>query len=96
MSDVGGGRHLKMRASRDGRTVDMIFFSMTRAKSGLNVGDRADVAFYPQINDYRGPGRWQLHLVDLRPSYTASQVSEQALYRKFAGGRPSPLRGPGR
>ena len=54
MSDVGGGRHLKMRASRDGRTVDMIFFSMTRAKSGLNVGDRADVAFYPQINDYRG------------------------------------------
>ncbi len=38
MSDVGGGRHLKMRASRDGRTVDMIFFSVTRAKSGLTVG----------------------------------------------------------
>ena len=86
MSDVGGGRHLKMRASRDGRTVDMIFFSMTRAKSGLNVGDRADVAFYPQINDYRGSRTVQLHLVDLRPSYTAQQVSEQALYRKFARG----------
>ena len=28
----------------------------------------------------------QLHLVDLRPSYTAQQVSEQALYRKFARG----------
>lgn len=95
MSDVGGGRHLKMRASRDGRTVDMIFFSMTRAKSGLNVGDRADVAFYPQINDYRGSRTVQLHLVDLRPSYTAQQVSEQALYRKFArGGGHLPLRGP--
>lgn len=67
MTDVGGGRHLKMRASRDGRTVDMIFFSVTRAKSGLAVGDKADVAFYPQINEYRGSRTVQLHLVDLRP-----------------------------
>ena len=30
LSDVGGGRHLKMRATRDGKTMDMIFFSVTR------------------------------------------------------------------
>ena len=76
MSDVGGGRHLKMRASRDGRTVDMIFFSVTRAQSGLAVGDRADVAFYPQINEYRGSRTVQLHLVDLRPSLTAREREE--------------------
>ena len=76
MSDVGGGRHLKMRASRDGRTVDMIFFSVTRAKSGLTVGDRADVAFYPQINEYRGSRSVQLHLVDLRPAYSAQQLND--------------------
>lgn len=86
MSDVGGGRHLKMRASRDGRTVDMIFFSVTRAKSGLTVGDRADVAFYPQINDYRGSRTVQLHLVDLRPAYSPQQISDQALYRKYRRG----------
>ncbi len=86
MSDVGGGRHLKMRASRDGRTVDMIFFSVTRAKSGLTVGDRADVAFYPQINEYRGSRTVQLHLVDLRPAYSPQQLSEQALYRKYRRG----------
>ena len=86
MSDVGGGRHLKMRASRDGRTVDMIFFSVTRAKSGLTVGDRADVAFYPQINEYRGSRSVQLHLVDLRPAYSAQQLNEQALYRKYSRG----------
>ncbi|MCI5690671.1 MAG: single-stranded-DNA-specific exonuclease RecJ [Clostridiales bacterium] len=86
MADVGGGRHLKMRASRDGRTVDMIFFSVTRAKSGLVVGDKADVAFYPQINEYRGSRTVQLHLVDLRPAYTAQERDEQALYRKYARG----------
>ena len=88
MSDVGGGRHLKMRASRDGRTVDMIFFSVTRAKSGLTVGDRADVACYPQINEYRGSRSVQLHLVDLRPAYSAQQLNEQALYRKYSRGEP--------
>lgn len=88
MSDVGGGRHLKMRASRDGRTVDMIFFSVTRAKSGLTVGDRADVAFSPQINEYRGSRTVQLHLVDIRPAYTAQELAEQALYQKYKRGEP--------
>ena len=85
MSDVGGGRHLKMRASRDGRTVDMIFFSVTRAKSGLTVGDRADVAFYPQINEYRGWRSVQLQVADLRSSLTRAQA-ERALYEKFRRG----------
>ena len=86
MSDVGGGRHLKMRASRDGRTVDMIFFSVTRGQSGLAVGDRADVAFYPQINEYRGSRTVQLHLVDLRPAWSAQCEAEKDLYRRFRAG----------
>ena len=91
LSDVGGGRHLKMRASRDGRTVDMIFFSVTRSQSGLAVGDRADVAFYPQINEYRGSRTVQLHLVDLRPAWPAQCRQERDLYRRFrAGGTLTP------
>ena len=86
MSDVGGGRHLKMWASRDGRTVDMIFFSVTRGQSGLMVGDRADVAFYPQINEYRGSRTVQLHLVDLRPAWSARCEAERDLYRRFRAG----------
>ena len=86
MSDVGGGRHLKMRASRDGRTVDMIFFSATRSQSGLAVGDEADVAFYPQINEYRGSRTVQLHLVDLRPSQSDRCEEDRELYRKFRSG----------
>ena len=86
MTDVGGGRHLKMRASRDGRTVDMIFFSVTGRQSGLMVGDRADVAFYPQINEYRGARTVQLHLVDLRPAWSEQRQAEEALYRRFRAG----------
>jgi single-stranded-DNA-specific exonuclease len=86
LSDVGGGRHLKLRASRDGRTVDMIFFSVTRAKAGLAVGDKADVAFYPQINEYRGTRSVQLHLVDLRPAYSSRQLADRALYQRFRQG----------
>ncbi len=54
MSDVGGGRHLKMRASRDGRTVDMIFFSVTRAKSGGSPWGPGRRGFLPP--DQRVPG----------------------------------------
>lgn len=86
LSDVGGGLHLKMRASRDGRTMDMIFFSVTRARTGLAVGDRVDVAFYPQINEYRGSRTVQLHLVDLRPSYSPQQLEERSLYERFCRG----------
>jgi len=86
LSDVGGGRHLKMRATRDGKTMDMIFFSVTREQSGLMVGDRADVAFYPQINEYRGSRSVQLHLVDLRPTVTVAQEQEGQLYERFCRG----------
>ena len=98
-SPVGGYHHLHVR--RGGRTPPenagqpgradgghAIFFSVTRAKSGLTVGDRADVAFYPQINEYRGSRSVQLHLVDLRPAYSAQQLNEQALYRKYSRGEP--------
>jgi len=86
MADVGGGRHLKMRAARDGKTMDLIFFSVTREQSGLMVGDRADVAFYPQINEFRGSRSVQLHLVDLRPAVTEQQRRETELYRRFRSG----------
>lgn len=91
LSDVGGGRHLKLRACRDGRTIDAIFFSATKAQSGLCVGDRADLAFYPQINEFRGSRTVQLHLVDLRPAMMPTYKTEKELYRRLrAGGEFEP------
>ena len=85
MSGVGGGRHLKLKLSAGGRSFDAIFFSATAAEAGVEVGDRVDVAFTPQINEYRGWRSVQLQLCDLRPALTRAQA-ERALYEKFRRG----------
>ncbi len=103
MSDVGGGRHLKLRAARDGRTLDAIFFSATGAQTGLQPGQTADLAFSAQINEYRGNRNVQLHLVDIRPAEQAAQgappaqrraagapQSEAMLYESFLRGQRLP------
>ena len=66
-SAVGNGRHLKLKV-RLGRSVfDGIFFSHTAQELGLREGDRVDVAFTPQINDFRGHVSVQLLVSALRP-----------------------------
>ena len=88
VNEVGGGRHLKLKLTASGRSFDAIFFSATAEEAGVGPGDRVDVAFTPQINEYRGSRSVQLHLVDLRPAYSAQQLNEQALYRKYSRGEP--------
>lgn len=84
LTEVGGGRHLKMRLCRDGRTIDAIFFSTTRLQAGVQIGDEVDVAFFPQVNEFRGTRSVQLHLVDLRP--TKPREAEAQLYADFCQG----------
>ena len=85
LSEVGGGRHLKLRLSVAGHSLDAIFFSATAAGAGISAGDRVDAAFTPQVNEYRGWRNVQLQLCDLRPARTRSQA-EQALYERFRRG----------
>ena len=87
LSEVGGGRHLKLKLAAGGRSFDAIFFSATAAEAGIEAGDRVDVAFTPQINEYRGWRSVQLQLCDLRPALTRAQA-ERALYEKFRRGEP--------
>ena len=84
-ADVGGGRHLKMKVRRDGQIFDTIFFAANSAAAGVSAGDRVDLAFTPQINEYRGRRDLQLQLCDLRPALTRTQV-EQALFEKLCTG----------
>ncbi|MFQ7453134.1 MAG: hypothetical protein ACLRNQ_18980 [Flavonifractor plautii] len=91
VNEVGGGRHLKLKLTASGRSFDAIFFSATAEEAGVGPGDRVDVAFTPQINEYRGWRSVQLQLCDLRPALTRAQA-ERALYEKFRRGSPSPGR----
>ena len=84
-SNVGGGRHLKMKLSRGGFVLDAIFFSVTAREAEVSPGDRIDVAFQPQINEFRGRREVQLQLIDLRPARTRAQL-EQRLFQRLMEG----------
>ena len=75
LSEVGGGKHLRLRLSRDGHSFGAIFFSTTALRSGIAVGDRVEVAFTPQINEFRGNRSVQLNLVDIRPDRESRELA---------------------
>ncbi len=83
--DVGNGKHLKMKLRRDGVTLDAIFFSANTAACGVSAGDRLDVIFTLQVNEFRGERAVQLQLCDLRPAPARAQL-EQELYVRLREG----------
>ncbi len=87
MSQVGRGRHLKLKLESRGVTLDAIYFSSQGAELGLSPGCRVDLVFYPQINDFRGVRTVQLQVVDLRLAPSRAQL-EQAIYDKYSRGDP--------
>ena len=86
-AQVGRGRHLKLRLEGRGVPWDASFFSVDGSELGLTPGCRVDVAFYPQINDFRGVRSVQLQVVDLRHAMTRAQL-EQSIYEKYRRGEP--------
>jgi len=85
LTQVGGGRHMKLKLDLGGERLDAIFFSATSAEMGVSPGDRVDVCFYPQINEYRGWRTVQLQICDLRPARTRAQA-EGELFRRLVDG----------
>ena len=84
-ADVGGGRHLKMKVRRDGVVLEAIFFSANTAACGVAPGDRVDLAFHLQVNEYRNHRTVQLQLCDLRTAPTRTQL-ERTLFLRLRQG----------
>ena len=63
---VGGGRHLKLRFRLGSARLDGIFFSRSAQELGIAEGDRVDVAFTPQANEFRGHCSLQLVVSAIR------------------------------
>lgn len=85
LSEVGGGKHLKLRLSRNGIQLGAIFFSTTARRAAIAVGDTVEVAFTPQINEFRGMRSVQMNVTDIRPCADCRQVirQEMAVYTRF-------------
>ena len=60
-------QHLKFSVELGGRRFDGIFFSHTKEQLGVQAGDRVDLAFTPQINEYMGTVSVQLSARAMRP-----------------------------
>ncbi|MDR1217807.1 MAG: single-stranded-DNA-specific exonuclease RecJ [Oscillospiraceae bacterium] len=66
INSVGGGAHCRMKVEKRGRSFDCIFFSAAQKSVGVSAGDRIDLAFGPQVNEFRGWRNVQLHVLDVR------------------------------
>ena len=96
---VGGGRHLRLRLRVGRSTLDGIFFSRSAQALGIAPGDRVDVAFSPQVNEFRGHCSVQLVLSAVRKHDPGRRqgrgLRRQPLPARTAGLRAD-LEGPGR
>ncbi len=59
-------QHLKFSVEFDGLRFDGIFFSRSKDSVGVQAGDRIDLAFTPQINEYMGTVSVQLTACAMR------------------------------
>ena len=86
LSEVGGGKHLRLRLSREGCSFGAIFFSTNALRAGICQGDTVEIAFTPQINEFRGMRSVQLNLVDIRPDADSRTryADGRQLYERFA------------
>ncbi len=79
LQPVGQNKHLKLRVSKGKYSFDAIYFSATRSECGVEAGDRVDIAFHLQVNEFRGNRTVQLQVIDLRPSVIPSQRERENL-----------------
>ena len=86
---VGGGRHMRLRLRCGHCGLNAIYFSMTPETACIAPGDLVDVAFVPQVNEYRGERAAQLNVVDIRPSCDVPCGTETAAYRMLREDRIS-------
>ena len=90
VSLIGGGRHMRLRLRQGHHTLNAICFSTTPESASIEAGDVVDVAFQPQINEFRGERSVQLNIMDIRPSCKAKAGIEYGGYRRLHGTNLTP------
>ena len=87
---VGGGRHMRLRLRSGRHTLGAICFSATAESFSIAPGDVVDVAFTPQVNEFRGERSVQLNITDIRPSCQAPCSCASGDYRALREGNLTP------
>ena len=87
---VGGGRHMRLRLRSGRYSLGAIYFSATPESASIAQGDLVDVAFNPQINEFRGERSVQMNIIDIRPACCAEVSPEMSGYHALRQQRLTP------
>jgi len=87
ISMVGGGRHMRLRLRHGRYYIGGIYFSATPETASIQPGDLVDVAFHPQVNEFRGEKSVQMNILDIRPNCTAPCLPDTSGYRALQENR---------
>ena len=90
ISQVGGGRHMRLRLRSARHCFNAIYFSATPESASVAEGDLVDVAFVPQVNEFRGERSPQMNVTDIRPACSAEASGCCTGYRELQNGTISP------
>ncbi len=83
---VGGGRHMRLRLRTGRFGINAIYFSASPETVSIQPGDMVDIAFTPQINEFRGERSVQMNVLDIRPSCSAECSPENTAYHALLRG----------
>ena len=87
ISMVGNGRHMRLRLRQGNHAINAIFFSANPETASIEPGDLVDVAFQPQVNEYRGERTVQMNVLDIRPSCAAPCPADTGSYLLLRSGK---------
>ncbi len=90
LQSVGNGKHLRLRLRRGRYGINAIYFSMTAQSAAIAQGDLVDIAFVPQINDFRDERTVQMNILDIRPTCQVPCSPELCGYQELQSGYLSP------
>ena len=83
---VGGGKHMRLRLRSGHYSIPAIYFSANPQSASVVQGDLVDVAFVPQVNEFRGERSVQMNVLDIRPHCEAQCDWQTGAYRQLCQG----------
>ncbi len=86
ISQVGSGRHMRLRLRSGRYGFNAIYFSASAQSASIAQGETVDIAFTPQVNEFRGERSVQMNVTDIRPSCSAECSVQCDNYRALKGG----------
>jgi len=83
---LGNGRHTRLEIDKDGIGFKTVYFGISPEALGVRAGDLIDVAFTPDINEFRGLSTVQLLIQSVRLSGGERECEAMDAYHRHLSG----------